>query len=127
MPRHLFLDDWHAWMGSRDRRTKRRPGTAVEQLWGWSEPLREDSTDCEVSWTAGDLSRFVGWPRTLRIKMRHADLYSFCLSKRGSRLPPNQDALNGAWMAGRATNPTNHRPSMPRTRRKFAVSIHGDS
>jgi len=53
------------------------PGTEEEQRWGWSEPIRVDSTDVAVHWQAGDLTPFMGWPRTLRIRLRNADLYSF--------------------------------------------------
>jgi hypothetical protein len=54
-----------------------RPGTLEEQRWGWSEPIRVDATDATVKWSAGDLATFAGWPRTLRIRLRNADLYSF--------------------------------------------------
>jgi len=53
------------------------PGTEEERRWGWSDPIRVDSTDVAVHWSAGDLTPFMGWPRTLRIRLRNADLYSF--------------------------------------------------
>jgi len=53
------------------------PGTPEEQRWGWSEPIRVDATDAVVRWAAGDLARFMGWPRTLRFRLRNAELYAF--------------------------------------------------
>lgn len=74
---HLNLDATHGEATVQICNFQGGPGTPEEQRWGWSEPLHGDSTDMTVRWKAGDLAPFVGWPRTLRIKLRNADLYSF--------------------------------------------------